>query len=435
MKICIIGTGYVGLVTGACFAETGNTVSCVDNNADKIQILNSGNIPLYEPGLESLVAENVARKRLFFLTDLGFALSKADVCFIAVGTPQDEDGAADLKHVLAACSEICRVAQKKVILATKSTVPVGTGDTIEKIFKEGLKQDFVVFANPEFLREGNAVSDFMKPDRIVIGTNDEGTMHLMKELYAPYTHQRSRLIFMDRRSAELTKYAANSMLALRIAFMNEVANLSDKIGANVNSVRLGLGADKRIGPAYLYPGLGYGGSCFPKDVKALIALSRGEGSPLLTIEACDQVNHEQVKVFFAKICAHFGGVKNLQDKKIAFWGLSFKANTDDIRESQAIKLLGRLHEVGCILHVTDPQSLDNVKLQFLGAFTYHDDHMACLDGASALIVATDWSVYKSPDFAEIKRRLRSPVIFDARNLYDPRVVRAAGLTYIGVGVK
>jgi len=435
MKICIIGTGYVGLVTGACFAETGNKVYCIDNNKDKIKLLNEGLIPIYEPGLSELVKNNVAKDRLVFTSDLAEGINQADVSFIAVGTPQDEDGSADLKYVKQVCEEICSVAQKKVVIATKSTVPVGTGDEIEAIFKEKLKHDFTVFSNPEFLKEGSAVSDFMKPDRVVIGSNDDSIVPIMQKLYAPYTHQSNRLIFMDRRSAEITKYAANSMLALRISFMNEIANFCDAVGANVNDVRLGIGSDKRIGSSFLYPGIGYGGSCFPKDVKAMIRVAKENNSDIKTLEACDYVNRDQANRFFNKICSSFGGHENLAGKKIAVWGLSFKAETDDIRESQSLNLINRLMETKCSLHVTDPEALENTKIQYLEHLNYSEDHMECLKDADGLIVATDWNVYKSPDFSEIKSLMKTPKIFDGRNLYNPKVLKELGFDYVGVGVR
>lgn len=434
MKICIIGTGYVGLVTGACFAQTGNQVICVDKDTEKIALLNAGHIPIYEPGLEEIVKNNVRKNRLNFTTNLAEGINQADVSFIAVGTPQDMDGSADLKSVYEVCEEICAVAEKDVVIATKSTVPVGTGDEIEALFQKKLSHPFVVFSNPEFLKEGDAVSDFLKPDRIVVGTNDERIKPMMTKLYAPFTHQRNRLIFMDRRSAEITKYAANAMLALRITFMNEVANFCDAVGANVNDIRVALGADPRIGPAFLYPGLGYGGSCFPKDVKAFIRVARDQVAPLTTLEACDKANNAQVARFFKKICAHFGSVEKLNNTKFAFWGLSFKARTDDIRESQALRLVDLLLGAGVKLHVSDPQAMDNVKVKYLEQLSYHDNHMDCLDNADALVVATDWNEYKSPDFAAVKKQMKRPLIFDARNLYDHRQLKQLGFDYIGVGV-
>lgn len=435
MKVCIIGTGYVGLVTGACFAETGNTVYCVDKDKSKIALLNDGEIPIYEPGLEELVRSNVAKKRLHFVTDLAHAINQADVSFIAVGTPQDKDGSADLKYVYQVAEEICSVATKEIIIATKSTVPVGTGDKIEELFRQKLKQPFVVFSNPEFLKEGDAVQDFMKPDRIIIGTNDDRIRALLQELYAPFTHKVNRVIFMDRRSAEITKYAANAMLALRITFMNEIANFCDAVGANVNDVRVGIGSDPRIGSAFLYPGLGYGGSCFPKDVKALIRVAQDFHSPIETLVACDQANSKQAGRMFDKICKSFGGKNALKSKKIAVWGLAFKARTDDIRESQSLHLIDMLLAAGATVDASDPQSMDNVKVLYNDRLNYHEEHMQCLKDADALVIATEWNDYKSPDYAEMKSLMKSPRLFDGRNLYDARHLKDIGFEYVGVGVR
>jgi UDPglucose 6-dehydrogenase len=435
MKICVIGTGYVGLVTGACFAHTGNTVYCVDNDKGKIERLQRGLIPIYEPGLEDYVTRNTKKGRLIFTTSLAEGINNSDISFIAVGTPQDEDGSADLQYVRQVCEEICSVAQKKIIIATKSTVPVGTGDAIEKIFQQNLKYPFVVFSNPEFLKEGDAISDFMKPDRIVVGTNDESIIPVLKELYAPFTHQKNRIIFMGRRSAEVTKYAANSMLALRISFMNEMANFCDRVHADINDVRIGIGSDPRIGSSFLYPGLGYGGSCFPKDVKAMMRLAHEVDMPLKTIQACDEVNQAQVGRFFQKVTQAFQGKHNLQGKKIAVWGLAFKARTDDIRQSQALKLIDRLLEAGADVHVNDPEAMDNTKVAYLEKLTYHNNCINCLDNAEALIVATDWNEYKSPDFADMKRRMKTCRIFDGRNIYTPHLLKENGFQYYGVGVR
>lgn len=435
MKVCIIGTGYVGLVTGACFAQTGNTVYCVDKDKNKIALLNDGHIPIYEPGLEEIIRHTEQRHRLIFTTDLAEGINNADISFIAVGTPQDEDGSADLKYVREVCEEICQVAKKEVIIATKSTVPVGTGDMIEKLFREKLRTPFVVFSNPEFLKEGDAVNDFMKPDRIVIGLNEDRIKPLLNELYAPFTHQKKRIVFMDRRSAEITKYAANAMLAVRISFMNEVANFCDAVGADINDVRQGIGADPRIGPAFLYPGLGYGGSCFPKDVKALIRVAHDNNVPLRMLEACDAINKTQVQKFFHKIAKKFGGETQLKGKKMAVWGLAFKSKTDDIRESQALKLIDLLLDADVQLSVTDPKSIEAVKLKYLDKLNYFEEPMDCMQDADALIIATDWDEYKSPSFTELKKLMKSPKIFDGRNLYDGKHLRDIGFDYTGVGVR
>ncbi len=435
MKICIIGTGYVGLVSGAAFAEAGNTVICVDKDQVKISALKDGLIPIYEPGLETLVTNNFKHKRLVFTTDLALGINQADVTFIAVGTPQGADGSVDLRAVYTVCEEICAVATKDVVIATKSTVPVGTGDKIEALFKEKLKFPFVAFANPEFLKEGDAVNDFMKPDRIIIGTNDERIIPIVQELYAPFTHQRNRLIFMSRRSAEITKYAANAMLALRISFMNELAGFCDAVGGNINDVRTGIGSDDRIGPAFLYAGLGYGGSCFPKDVKALLKASETAGTPLKTVLACDEANQNQVKVFFGKIAAYYGGIDKLKGMTLALWGLSFKAKTDDIRESPALKLADLLLASGVKLRVTDPQAMQTVRKIYGEKLFYFEDGIECLKEANGLILATEWNEFRSPDFAKAKTLLKRAVVFDGRNLFDAKALNRLGFDHIGVGVK
>ncbi len=435
MKICIIGTGYVGLVTGACFAQTGNTVYCVDKDQSKIENLKKGQITIYEPGLSDIVIENTKKGHLIFTTDLALGINNADVCFIAVGTPQDKDGSADLSYVRGVCHDICNVATKSVIIATKSTVPVGTGDQIEALFKENLKYPFIVFSNPEFLKEGDAVNDFLKPDRIVIGTNDTSLIPLMEELYAPYTHQSNRILFMDRRSAEITKYAANAMLALRISFMNEVANFCDATGANVNDVRRGIGSDPRIGSSFLYPGLGYGGSCFPKDVKALIRVAQDAQSPFKTLQACDEANLAQVIKFYDKIVSHYGSAEALKNKTFALWGLAFKARTDDIRESRAIELAQLLKNAGAKIKAHDPKAMNNVELEYPDLATFCKSSDETLQDADALIIATEWSDYKTPNFSLLKSQLKDKIIFDARNLYSATTVKNAGLKYVGVGVR
>lgn len=433
MKICIIGTGYVGLVSGACFAETGNTVWCVDVDQDKINKLNNAVIPIYEPGLESLVQRNHQKGRLIFTTNLALGINSADVSFIAVGTPMDEDGSADLKYVYQVCEGIAKVAKKEVIIATKSTVPVGTGDKIEALFREKLKEPFVVFSNPEFLKEGDAVNDFMKPDRIVVGTNDERIVPLIRELYAPFQQQRNRLIIMGRRSAEITKYAANAMLALRISYMNELANFCDVVGGNINDVRKGIGSDARIGPAFLYSGLGFGGSCFPKDVNALARVAHENGMELMTITALNEVNKSQSGLFFRKITTHFGGTEKLDGKTFALWGLSFKAKTDDIRCSPALAIADLLLESGARIRIFDPEAMKNVQKAYGDKLSYCENMLDCLAGAEALIIGTEWSEFKSPDFRTIKSLLKTPVIFDGRNLYDGVHLKELGFSYYGVG--
>ena len=432
MKICIIGTGYVGLVSGACFAESGNTVYCIDKDAQKIASLKEGYIPIFEPGLEEMVKKNRHSGHLVFSTDLSFGINQADVCFIAVGTPQDEDGSADLSHVFSVCEEICKVAQKKIIIATKSTVPVGTGDKIEKLFSEKLKVPFIVFSNPEFLKEGDAINDFMKPDRVIVGTNDSSIIPMLTELYAPFNHQKNRLVFMSRKSAEITKYAANSMLALRISFMNEMANFCEKVGGNVHDVRLGIGLDARIGSSFLYPGLGFGGSCFPKDVQALLKMSSDVGMEFKTIKALWEVNENQPKLFFQKIKKSFNN--NLKNKTLAVWGAAFKAKTDDVRCSQPLKIVDFCLAEEMKIKIYDPEALGQVKRIYGDKLVYCQSAMDCLKEADALFLGTEWNAFKSPDFLEIKKLLKTPKIFDGRNLYNSQKLKDLGFEYVGVGV-
>lgn len=433
MKICVIGTGYVGLVTGTCFAETGNEVICVDVDAAKVERLNQGHIPIFEPGLEAMVLQNHAKGRLQFTTDLALGINNSDISFIAVGTPPDEDGAADLRHVLDVAKHIAHVATKKVIIGTKSTVPVGTGDKIEAIFKENLKHPFVVFSNPEFLKEGDAVGDFMKPDRIIVGLEHNGILTLLDELYAPFTRQKERLLIMNRRSAELTKYAANAMLATRISFMNEMANLCEKLGADINEVRKGMGSDPRIGPAFLFAGIGYGGSCFPKDVKAILKTAADADQPLVVIKAAEAANDRQKKLLSGKIASHFGGSDKLTNKKFAIWGLSFKAKTDDIRESAALVVIDELLKHGSKICVFDPEAMDNVKKIYGGKLLYAANDYECLAGADGLILATDWNEFRSPDFGRMKSVMKTPVIFDGRNILNKKHALDVGFTYYGMG--
>lgn len=436
MKICIIGTGYVGLVSGACFAEAGNTVYCVDVNEDKVNKLNQGIIPIYEPGLKPLVEKNHEKKRLIFTTNLAEGINNADVSFIAVGTPQDEDGSADLQYVYQVCEDICKIAKKEIIIATKSTVPVGTGDKIEALFKEKLAHPFAVFSNPEFLKEGDAVNDFMKPERVIIGTDHEKVKELMNALYAPFTHQRNRLIFMSRRSAEITKYAANSMLALRISFMNELANFCDHAGGEIHDVRVGIGSDSRIGPAFLYSGVGFGGSCFPKDVQALRRVALDHNIELKTLDALISVNENQPKIFFQKILKAFDN--NLKGLRFALWGLAFKAKTDDIRYSPALKLIDLLLDAGAEVCAFDPEAMENVKTLYEHSqkqnLHLQEDKASCLKSADALIIATDWNEFKSPDYEAIANSLKQKKIFDGRNLYNGKHLRELGFEYFGVGV-
>lgn len=433
MKVCIIGTGYVGLVTGTCFAETGNIVTCVDVDEAKIKNLKDGIIPIYEPGLDALVKSNLKENRLFFTLDLEAAINQADISFIAVGTPPNEDGSADLSHVLNVAKKIAQIAKKPILLGTKSTVPVGTGEKIEAIFKKDCQQPYTIFSNPEFLKEGDAINDFMKPDRIIIGVNDHHSENILRELYAPFTRQKDRLVFMGRRSAEITKYAANAMLATRISFMNEIANLCEKVGADVGEVRNGLGYDPRIGSAFLFPGIGYGGSCFPKDVKAILKTGQEYGSKLSVIQAVEDANQHQKQVLFSKIAHHFGGEDRLKGKIFALWGLAFKAKTDDIRESPALPLIDDLLRVGATVKAYDPQAMENIKAIYGDKIALKIKNYDCLDNADALLIATDWNEFRSPDYDEIAKRLSSKTIFDGRNILNRSHLKELGFTYYGVG--
>lgn len=434
MKICVIGTGYVGLVTGACLAEAGNDVVCVDVDAEKIGRLAKGICPIFEPGLEPLLAFNLKEGRLRFTTDLSAAINDSEIAFIAVGTPTNEDGSADVRHVLDAAKNIAKAAKKPIRLGTKSTVPVGTGDQIEDLFRETTSQPCIVFSNPEFLKEGDAINDFMKPDRIVVGLNDLSILPIIHNLYAPFTRQKDRLIMMSRRSAELTKYAANAMLATRISFMNEMANLCEKVGANIHDVRMGIGSDPRIGSAFLFPGMGYGGSCFPKDIKALMNTGRTFGHPLELMDVVDRVNCRQRDVWYEKISRHFGGPEKLKGIKVAVWGLAFKAKTDDIRESPALHLISRLLESSCQVSVFDPQAMENAKRVFNSQIHYASNNYEALREASGLVIATDWNEFRSPDYGRIKSLMKQGVIFDGRNLWRRQTLEEMGFVYYGIGV-
>ena len=438
MKITMIGAGYVGLVTGACFAEVGNDVLCVDVDAAKIAILEGGGVPIHEPGLAEMIARNVHARRLRFTTDVDAAVTHGMLQFIAVGTPPDEDGSADMRHVIAAAENIAtRMTEFKVIV-DKSTVPVGTADRIRQTIAEVLARrnvdvPFTVASNPEFLKEGAAVQDFMRPDRVVIGADDERAISLLRTVYAPFQRNHERLLVMDVRSAELTKYAANAMLATRISFMNELANLADALGADVEQVRQGIGSDPRIGYDFLYPGVGYGGSCFPKDVKALQATARQHGHPLRVLAAVEAANEAQKLRLLTKITARLGD--NLQGKVFALWGLAFKPNTDDMREAPSREIVAALVARGARVAAYDPIAMDEARRVFgpMPALSYARSPMDALTGADALVVVTEWQEFRSPDFGELKRALRQPLLFDGRNLFDPELVRSAGLEYFGIG--
>jgi len=437
LKIAIVGTGYVGLVTGACFAEVGNDVLCLDLDEKKIRTLESGGIPIYEPGLEEVVKRNVAAGRLHFTTDVERAVRFGTVQCIAVGTPPGEDGSADLKHVVAAARNIGRHMTDYKVVVDKSTVPVGTADKVraaiaEELAKRGAKVPYAVVSNPEFLKEGAAVEDFMRPDRVVVGSDDTQATHIMRALYAPFQRNHDRLLVMDVRSAELTKYAANAMLATRISFMNELANLAEKLGADIEEVRKGIGSDPRIGYQFLYAGIGYGGSCFPKDVKALIHTAAEAGATLPVLDAVEQVNADQKRVLARKIQKRFG---KLSGKRIAVWGLAFKPNTDDMREAPSRVLIEELLGNGATVSAYDPIAMPAAKAAFadLKGVSFAESPLAALQGADALAVVTEWKEFRSPDFEAIRGTLKTPVIFDGRNLYDPEEMKRAGLEYHPVG--
>ncbi len=440
MKITVIGTGYVGLVSGTCLADVGNDVLCLDVDADKIRILNEGGIPIYEPGLEAMVKKNVAAGRLRFTTDVKAAVAHGTIQFIAVGTPPDEDGSADLQYVVAAARSIGKHMDGYKVVVDKSTVPVGTADKVSEAIQQELKAraaaiDYSVVSNPEFLKEGAAVDDFMKPDRIVVGVADARAADMMRQLYAPFQRNHERLIVMDVRSAELTKYAANAMLATRISFMNELANLAEKLGADIELVRQGIGSDPRIGYHFLYPGCGYGGSCFPKDVQALVRTAREAGQGLKILQSVEDANEEQKYVLVNKIVKRLGA--DLSGKTIALWGLAFKPNTDDMREAPSRVLIGELFKRGAQVRAYDPVSTHEAQRIYGDEprLSYAKNPMDALEGADVLAIVTEWKEFRAPDFDVIKAKLKIPVIFDGRNLYDPAHPRAAGLEYFAIGRK
>lgn len=438
MKIAVIGTGYVGLVTGACLAEVGNEVLCMDVDARKIDILKSGGIPIYEPGLEDMVKRNIAAGRLTFTTDAKASALFGEIQFIAVGTPPDEDGSADLRYVVAAARNIGRHMNSFKLVVDKSTVPVGTADRVKATIQEelqarGLGIEFSVASNPEFLKEGAAVDDFMKPDRIVIGTDDEKAAQLLRSLYSPFQRNHDRLISMDVHSAELTKYAANAMLATRISFMNELAVLAEKLGADIEHVRHGIGADPRIGYHFLYAGCGYGGSCFPKDVQALRRTAQENNTPLRVLDAVEQANEAQKSVLVNKLCTRFGN--DLRNRRFALWGVAFKPNTDDMRAAPSRVMLEALWSMGASISAYDPAAMDETRRIYgeRADLTLADGPMDALSGADALLIVTEWKAFRSPNFATMKSLLKNPVIFDGRNLYDPAIVRTQGFEYFPIG--
>jgi UDPglucose 6-dehydrogenase len=436
MKIIVVGTGYVGLVTGACFAESGVNVTCVDNNIAKIQQLSNGTVPIYEPGLESIIKRNVEKKRLSFTTSLKDGIESAEVIFIAVGTPPGEDGSADLKHVLEVAKEIGSVITNHIVVVTKSTVPVGTSEKIrnaiqKELDKRKLNLQFNMASNPEFLKEGAAVEDFLKPERIVIGIDNEKSADIMKRLYMPFVLNNHPILFMDIASAEITKYAANAMLATRISFINEIANLCDILGADINSVRKGIGSDSRIGSKFIYPGTGYGGSCFPKDVKAIIKTANDNGYELNVIKAVERANEYQKNVIFNKMTGHFHN--DLKNKTIGIWGLSFKPKTDDIREASSLILIDKLLEAGAKIKAYDPAALNETKKELGDKIEYCADQYEAIEGADAMALMTEWSEFHLPDFAKMADLMNSKVIFDGRNIYDPAELKKLGFKYYGIG--
>jgi UDPglucose 6-dehydrogenase len=438
MRVTMFGTGYVGLVTGTCLAEVGNDVCCVDVDSAKIAGLERGEMPIFEPGLAELVADNHAAKRLHFTTDAAKGIAHGQIVFIAVGTPPDEDGSADLRHVLTVARTIGQHIDRYTVVVNKSTVPVGTADRVREtiaaeLATRGLKVEFDVVSNPEFLKEGDAVKDCMRPDRIVVGSDSKRAVELLKALYAPFNRNHERIVLMDVRSSELTKYAANAMLATKISFMNEMANIAERVGADIELVRHGIGSDPRIGYSFIYPGAGYGGSCFPKDVQALERIARSYDYEAKLLDAVEAVNLKQKEKLFELLSRHFGGA--LRGKTIALWGLAFKPNTDDMREAPSRRLLEQLWSAGARVRAFDPEAGAEAK-RIYGErvdLTLCENAYAALEGADALVVVTEWKAFWSPDFARIKSALRAPAIFDGRNIYEPSAVEAAGIAYYGIG--
>jgi UDPglucose 6-dehydrogenase len=431
MRISVIGTGYVGLVVGACFAETGNEVICVDKDARKIRMLERGQIPIYEPGLEEIVRRNRAEKRLTFTTKLPDAVKRSEVIFIAVGTPMDEDGSADLKHVLNAARDIGRAMNGYKVIVDKSTVPAGTSELVRQAVAEVTRQPFSVVSNPEFLKQGAAVEDFLKPDRVVVGAPDTRAAEIMTELYRPFTRTGAPIMVMDCASAELCKYAANAMLATRISFMNEVANVCERFGADADKVRQAIASDRRIGPAFLFPGVGYGGSCFPKDVQAIIKFSADKKYRFRILEAVEAVNESQKKVLLAKVDRHFG--KSLKGKTVAVWGLAFKPRTDDMREAPAIPIIHGLLDRGVKVRAFDPEARRVAKGIFKSRIYYARSAYDAVKGADALLVVTEWNEFREPDFDRVRRLMKQPVVFDGRNIFNPTQIRGLGFTYTSIG--
>ena len=431
MKIAVIGTGYVGLVTGTCFAETGNHVTCVDIDQRKVDALRAGTVPIYEPHLDVLFERNVKAGRLLFTTELAEAIETAQIIFLALPTPPGEDGSADLSYVLGVADQLGRILRDYKVIVDKSTVPVGTADRVRDAVAAHAQVDFDVVSNPEFLREGYAVDDFMKPDRVVIGCSSSRAQKVMGDLYKPFVRQGNPIIFMDERSAELTKYAANAFLATKITFMNEIANFCELVGADVDLVRRGMGTDTRIGSRFLFPGIGYGGSCFPKDVQALHRSGREHGFGFRVLESVMDVNETQKTVLFPAILEHFKN--NLDGVKVALWGLAFKPETDDIREAPALYMIEKLLEAGATVVAFDPEAMDNVKGRLGDRIAYAEGHMDALEGADALLICTEWQVFRNPDFTEMAERMNNRIVFDGRNIYDLDTMRERGWFYKSIG--
>lgn len=435
MNIAVIGTGYVGLVSGTCFAEVGNSVVCVDVDAAKVKKMTNGKIPIYEPGLEELFHRNIKEGRLSFTTNLYEGIENADIIFLALPTPPGENGSADLSFILGVANDLGKILKKYTVIVNKSTVPVGTAEKVVNEIKKSYKNEFDVVSNPEFLKEGFAVEDFMNPDRVVIGSTSKKVRLIMKKLYEPFLTKNGQLIFMDERSAEMTKYAANAFLATKISFMNEIANLSEKVGANVDDIRLGIGSDERIGNKFLYSGIGYGGSCFPKDVQALQKTASENGYDFQILQAVTDVNTFQKTTLVTKIKNYYKG--DIKDRTFALWGIAFKPNTDDIREAPSIQIIKELTKLGAKVKAFDPEATDNLIKQYgkISNLELHDNSYDVVKGADALIIATEWQEFKSPKFDTIKISLKKPVIFDGRNIYDPIELEKLGFYYESVGRK
>lgn len=431
MNIAVVGTGYVGLVTGTCLAETGNNVICVDINAEKVKQMQSGVIPIYEPNLDSLFDRNIKQGRLTFTTNLAEAIENAKIIFLALPTPPGEDGSADLSYILGVANDLGKLIKDYKVIVDKSTVPVGTAEKVRAAIAKNAKVEFDVVSNPEFLREGFAVNDFLKPDRVVIGSSSESARKTMEELYKPYVRQGNPIIFMDEKSAELTKYAANAFLATKITFMNEIANLCEKLGADVDSVRIGIGSDDRIGKRFLFPGIGYGGSCFPKDVQALSKSASEVKYNFKILDAVMEINEKQKTIIVPRIKEHFKN--DLKGKKIALWGLAFKPDTDDIREAPALYLIKELTAAGASITAYDPEGMKNVKKLIGDKISYAKDEYEALEGADALLIATEWSLFRTPDFEKLSKLLKNKVIFDGRNLYGIQQMKDLGFAYYSIG--